>query len=102
MNTMIIDETPGAFLPSHVLDLSIKVFRHDFHTIVPSIALISWRTVEEVKRFYSEYMETLDKSFENEKEREYWRQHELYKFNDKAALKSKCKKEKLSVEGKKH
>ena len=60
-------------------------------------------TEEEVERYYSEYSDKLNKSYENNKEREYWRQHQLYKTKDKAGLNRQCGiQHKLSSEGKKH
>ena len=46
--------------------------------------------------------EKLGKSYENDKEREYWRQHEIYKTNDKEGLKRRSVQHKLSAEGMKH
>lgn len=47
-------------------------FSHGIDTILLHIAFISWCTVDDVKRFFAEFQEKLDKSFDNEKEREYW------------------------------
>ena len=99
LNTKVIDGTFGAFLPTTVLDLAYKLIKHDISSVTPSIALLSWSTEEEVERYYSEYSEKLNKSYENDKLREYWRQHELYKTKDKASLKHQCKQ---PTEGKKH
>ena len=102
LNTGIIDGTFGAFLPSNVLELAYKVLKNDISSITSSIALLSWCTEEEVQRYYLEYSEKLNKSYENDKEREYWRQHEIYKTKDKEGLKRQCIQHKLSPEGKKH
>ena len=87
LNTGIIHGTFGAFLPSNVLELAYKVLKNDISSIISSIALLSWCTEEEVQRYYLEYSEKLNKSYENDKEREYWRQHESYKTKDKEGLK---------------
>lgn len=102
LNTAIIDATPGAFIPSKILDMSYKVFKYDHENIISSIAFISWCTEDEVRRYFSEFSETLDETFENAKEREYWRQHELYRSKDKDTLKRDCKKHEISDDGKKH
>jgi hypothetical protein len=102
LNTENIDGTFGAFLPSNVLDLAYKLLKHDIGSVTSSIALLSWCTEEEVERYYSEYSDKLNKSYENDKEREYWRQQELYKTKDKTGLKRQCIQLKLSSEGKKH
>jgi hypothetical protein len=56
-----------------------------------SIALLSWCPEDEVKKYFFNFSEKLDKSFENDKEQEYWRQHELYRTYDKAELKREYK-----------
>ena len=71
-------------------------------SIRSSIALLSWCPEDEVIKYFSDFSEKLDKSFENDKEREYWRQHKLYKTKDKATLKRQCHDWKISPEGKKH
>ena len=102
LNTDVIDATPAAFLPSKILDIAFKLFKHDVDSIRSSIALLSWCPEDEVIKYFSDFSKKLDKSFENGKEREYWRQHELYKTNDKATLKRQCHDWKISPEGKKH
>ena len=82
-------------------DLAYKLIKHDISSVTPSIALLSWCN-EEVERYYSEYSEKLNKSYENDKLREYWKQHELYKTKDKASLKHQCNQCKQPTEGKKH
>ena len=99
LNTDVIDATPAAFLPSKILDIAFKLFKHDVDSIRSSIALLSWCPEDEVIKYFSDFSEKLDKSFENDKEREYWRQHELYKTNDKATLKRQCHDWKISPEG---
>ena len=102
LNTEIIDGTPGAFLPSNVLDLAFKVFKYDIDSLVPNVALLSWCKEEEVRIYFSEFSEKLDKSFENDRKREYWRHHELYKTRVKADLIRQCKQQDISHEGRKH
>jgi hypothetical protein len=99
--TEMIDGTPGAFLPSKVLEMTYKVFAHGIDTVLPYIAFLSWCTEDEVKQFYAEFKDRLDTKFQNDKEREYWCQHELYKNEDKT-LKLKCRANKISGDGKKH
>ena len=102
--TEMIDGTPGAFLPSKVLEMTYKVFAHGIDTVLPYIAFLSWCTEDEVKQFYAEFKDRLDTKFQNDKEREYWCQHELYKNEDiiKTSLKLKCRANKISGDGKKH
>jgi hypothetical protein len=61
-----------------------------------------WCTEAEVKKYFSNFSEKLDKSYKNDKEREYWRHQDLYKTKDKALLIRQCKEYKISSEGKKH
>ena len=79
LNTDVIDATPAAFLPSKISDIAFKLFRHDMDRVMPSIVLLSWCPEDEVVKYFDDFSEKLDKSFENDKEREYWRHHELYK-----------------------
>ena len=100
--TRIIDDTPAAFLPSKILEMIFKVFTHGIDGCLPGVAFLSWCTEDEVEQFFSENKEKLDKSFQNEKDRAYWSQDELYKTNDKTALHELCKKNDIYFEGKKH
>ena len=54
-----------------------------------------------MSKYFNEQTEKLDKGFENDKERDFWRQHDMYKYNSKSELRL-CQKHKLSAEGKKH
>ena len=102
LNTNVIDATPVAFLPSKILDIAFKLFRHDVDSVMPSIALLSLCPEDEVAKYFNNFSKKLNKSFENDKEREYWRHHELHKTNDKATLKRQCHDFNISPEGKKH
>ncbi|CAB4026118.1 Hypothetical predicted protein [Paramuricea clavata] len=102
LQTEVVDATPGIYLPSTVLDIAYKVFKYDVENIIQCIALLCWCTEDEVRQYFKTYSEKLDKAFENDKERDYWRQHDLYKTNDKAGLKRLCQQHNLSPEGKKH
>jgi len=102
LNTEIVSDTPGAFLPSKILEMAYKVFPHGVENILPSISFLTWCTETDVTTFCQEYKEKLDKSFANDKGREYWSQDPLYQENDKEHLQQLCRKEGLSIEGKKH
>ena len=82
--------------------MAYKVFSHGVENILQCISFLSWCTKTDVTPFCQEYKEKLDKSFLNDKEREYWSQDPLYQENDKENLQQLCRKEGLSVEGKKH
>ena len=102
LSTQIIDAKPAAFLPSKILEMCFKIFTHGIEDCLHGIAFLSWCTEGEVERFFSESKEKLDKSFQNEKDREYWSQDTLYKTNDKAALQEICKTNHIKFQGKKH
>lgn len=102
LNTQIVSDTPGAFLPSKLLEMAYKVFPHGVDNILRSISFLTWCTETDVTTFCQEYKEKLDKSFLNDTEREYWSQDPLYQENDKEHLQQLCRKEGLSIEGKKH
>ncbi|CAB3980517.1 Hypothetical predicted protein [Paramuricea clavata] len=86
----------------YVLEMTYKVFAHGIDTVLLYIAFLSWYTEDEVKQFYAEFKDRLDTKFQNDKELEYWCQHELYKNKDKTSLKLKCRANKISGDGKKH
>ena len=102
LNTQIISDTPAAFLPSKILEMVYKVFSQGVENILRYISFLAWCTETDVTTFCQEYKEKLDKSFLNDKEREYWSQDPLYQENDKEHLQQLCRKEGLSIEGKKH
>ena len=102
LNTQVISDTPGAFLPSKILELTCKVFPHGVENILQCISFLTWCTESDVTRFCQEYKEKLEKSFVNAKEKEYWSQDALYQENDKEQLQELCRKEGLLKEGKKH
>lgn len=97
-----VDNTPAAFLPSKILELTAKVFSYGVETILPYIAFISWCTEEDVNKFLKDFKEKNDKTFRNDKEREYWSQHELYQQKSKDEVQALCRQKKLSAEGKKY
>ena len=101
-HAQIIADIPAAFLPSKMLEVIYKVFTHGTDKILQSVSFLTWCTEKDVERFLGNYREKLDRSFANDKEREYWSQHDLYKNNNKEHLVELCRKEKLSTEGKKH
>ena len=102
LHTEVVDNTPAAFLPSTILELTCKVFSYGVETILPCISFISWCTEEDVNVFFKDFKEKNDKSFINDKEREYWAQHELYQEKSKDELQALCRQKKLPAEGKKH
>ena len=102
LETEVVDNTPAAFLPSKILELTSEVFPHGVEKILPCIAFISWCTEEDVNVFLEDFKEKNDKAFLNDKEREYWSQHELYHQKSKDEVQALCRQKKLPVEGKKH
>ena len=61
LNTHVVNETPGAYLPSKLLDMVFRAFRHGIEGILHCIAFLCWCTEQEVKRFLDESREKLDK-----------------------------------------
>ena len=100
--TKNIDETPGPFLPSTILEMFFKFFSYGIDDIVPCLAFLCWCNEDEVKTFFLEAKEKLNKSFVYDKEREYWSQDALYKTHNKAALQDICKRNGIMLDGKKH
>ena len=85
-HAQIIADIPAAFLPSKMLEMIYKVFTHGTDKILQSVSFLTWCTEKDVERFLGNYREKLDRSFANDKEREYWSQHDLYKNNNKEHL----------------
>lgn len=102
LDTQVVDGTPAAFLPSKILEMVFKVFSHGTDNILQSISFLTWCTKKDVIRFFQNYNEKLDKSFQTDKAREYWSQDELYKCKNKEQLEELCRKERIPTEGKKH
>ena len=102
LKLQVVAETPAVFLPSKILEMTFKIFPHGVDHILPSIAFLTWITENDVQRFFKEFEEKNERSFLDDKEREYWNRHELYREKDKAELQGLCRKKGLSVEGKKH
>lgn len=102
LNLQVVAETPAAFLPSKILELTFKIFPHGVDHILPSIASLTWTTENDVQRFFKEFHEKNEQSFLDDKERAYWNHHELYREKDKAELQGLCRQKGLSAEGKKH
>ena len=102
LDSGIIDKTPGAYLPSTILEMVFKLFKHGIDIILPSVAFLCWCTKEDVLKFLDERKENLEKSYENEKKKEYWSQSYKYQNNEKAVLQQLCRQKGLPSEGKKH
>ena len=102
IETEVIDKTRAAFLPSKLLKMVFKVLSNGTDHVLPSIGFLSWCSVDDIRQFYSEFKEKLDRTFSSDKEREYWSQEELYKKNKKEDLQHLCKKNKIDSNGKKH
>lgn len=100
--TQVVADTPGAFLPSKILEMMFKVFSHGTDNILSGISFLTWCTEKDVTTFFQNYKEKLDKSFVSDKEKEYWSQDELYQCNSKEQLEGLCRKERIPTEGKKH
>ena len=64
-------------------------------------ALLSWIPVGDVARYFKEKWEQDDKYFNDDKNREIWGKHPLYK-ETVLRLQFKCKESNLSTKGKKH
>ena len=102
LDSRIIDETPGAFIPSRILELTFKNFRNGLENVLPSICFLSWCTVDDVTKFNKHFGDKLDETFRIDKEREFWSQDEWYQHYDKSQLQNLCKKDGISAEGRKH
>ena len=102
LHTEVVDNTPVAFLPSQILELTCKVFSYGVETILPCISFTGWCTEEDVNVFFKDFKGKNHKSFIYDREREYWAQHELYQEKSKEELQALCRQKKLPAEGKKH
>ena len=100
LNVNSINNTPGAFLPSTILEMLFKVLKIPGEALLPYLSLISWCQIEEVNLFIQNYQKKLDDTFASDKDREYWAQHDLFKDNSKASLQKMAKQRGLLTEGK--
>ena len=48
--TLVIDDTPGAFLPSKVLEMILKSLTKWYKNVLPSIAFLSWCSEDDVRQ----------------------------------------------------
>ena len=101
LNVNSINNTPGAFLPSTILEMLFKVLKIPGEALLPYLSLISWCQIEEVNLFIQNYQKKFDDTFASDKDREYWAQHDLFKDNNKASLQKMAKQRGLLTEGKK-
>ena len=103
LNINSLTYTPGLFLPSTILEMFFKALKVLDDSLLPYLSLISWCPMDKVNTFFENYQTTLEDTFANDKDREYWSQHDLYKENSKESLKKIAKRANvLSTEGKKH
>ena len=68
--TKVVADTPGAFLPSKILEMMFKVFSHGTDNILSGISFLTRCTEKDVTTFFQSYKEKLDKSFVSDKEEE--------------------------------
>ena len=101
LKTDIVDNTPGAFLPSKLLEMLFKILAHDHGNLIPVLSFLTWCKEADVKKFILDFTDKLEKKYLDEIDREYWSQDNLYKNNDKEALQKLCKKNDVPAGGKK-
>ena len=70
LKTEPVNNTPGAYIPSKILDLIFRAFCHGVNNILQSIAFLCWCTEDDGQKFLDESIKKLDTSFEDAKERE--------------------------------
>ena len=72
-------DTPGLFLPSRVLDAFFIVESNPPDDILHALALLTWITVDDVMQYFEKKRDKTEKDYQQNIEREKWRNHELYK-----------------------
>jgi len=89
------DDIPAAFLPEKILDLCFTVIQEPTNDLSQLIALLAWVTPSDAKQYLKKIEENLDNQKQVEREKERWKNHEMYKQNTKAQLESMCEFELL-------
>ena len=91
------NEIPGLFLPSHVLELCLKVIPEPSQAILKLIALLAWVTEDEVLQYYFTYKKILEETLRSDKVKEQWKNHHLYTGHTRSQLEQQCHTLKIPV-----
>lgn len=69
---------PGEFLPTRLLELLFQLSSDPPESVLANLAFLCWVPVNDVKMHFKEQREKMEKEYENDLERERWKQHHLY------------------------
>ena len=94
-------DVPGLFLPSRILDTFFIIDSDPPDDILHALALLTWITVDDVIKYFKNKRERMESDYQQNIERENWRNHKLYK-KSLAELHQICKKNDLPLKGNKH
>lgn len=91
------------FLPSDILDLSLKVFypKPSQH-ILSSISFLVWIPLHQAEDFFNNARKEEEELAEDDNAKEFWSKHPLFVENTRDELVQMCSSKKLLATGKKH
>lgn len=97
------DKTSQVFLPSNILDLSLKVFypKPSQHTL-SSISFLAWIPLHQAEDFFNNARREEEELAEEDNAKEFWSKHPLFVENTRDELVQMCSSNKLLGTGKKH
>ena len=85
------DEIPTSYMPSRILDLCLSLVQDLTDDLIGQIALLSWVTPSEVRRYKTKLDDQLEHHKESEREKNRWKTHSLYRDKTKPQLETMCR-----------
>ena len=94
LNIGVWGEISGLFIPTKILDLCMKVLPNPPADIVYLVAILAWVLPDKVKEYYKKVEKQMEETIENDRNREQWKEHSLYKQHTKESI---CRKSRITV-----
>ena len=91
------DEIPASYMPSRILDLCLSLVQDFTDDLISQIALLSWVTPSEVRRYKSKLDDHLEHQMKSEREKYRWKTHFLYRYKTKPQLEAMCRELRIPV-----
>ena len=91
------DEIPASYMPSRILDLCLSLVQDLTDDLIGQIALLSWVTPSEIRRYKTKLDDQLEHQQESEREKNRWKTHSLYRDKTKPQLETICRELRIPV-----
>ena len=91
------DEIPASYMPSRILDLCLSLVQDLTDDLINQIALLSWVTPSEVRRYKTKLDDQLEHQIKSEREKSRWKTHSLYQDKTKPQLEAMCRELRIPV-----